>query len=176
MKMNKTTTLIAYTSLMTALVFVTTRLVQIPLAPSGYIHFGDAFIFLSCFILPAPFAVFASGVGSCLADLTSPFAIYTIPTLVVKGLMGFICRIFVFKKSNLLNVLLGVILASVFMQVGYFFVEIILYGTAGGFIKAMLGSVQTFIGIPLGVVLIYSVKKIRTINQARVQMQKLKMM
>ncbi|TCK90533.1 ECF-type riboflavin transporter S component [Natranaerovirga hydrolytica] len=77
---------LAYTGLMTALVFIATRLITIPI-PRGYIHLGDAMIFLTALMLKWKYGAFASGVGSALADLLSPYAIWTLPTLIVKSIM-----------------------------------------------------------------------------------------
>lgn len=67
----------------TALVFVVTRSIQIPI-PLGYLNIGNTIILMGCLMLPTSLGVFAGSVGSALADLTS-FPVYTLPTLIIKA-------------------------------------------------------------------------------------------
>lgn len=77
--------------LMTALVFVFTFTLKVPVPyTSGYIHFGDSMIYLSVMILGPVFGAFASGVGSMMADIVGGYAQYALPTLVIKSLMALI--------------------------------------------------------------------------------------
>ncbi len=114
-----------------ALTFVLTRFTQIPI-PFGYMHFGNvAILFASAYLGPVP-GLLAAALGSGLADLTS-FPVWTIPTIIIKGLMGWTCAIIIgkgFKSLNLKSarVILGNISAIVIMVVGYFIAGAIMYG------------------------------------------------
>ncbi len=83
-------------ALLTALIFLITRIIQIPI-PLGYINIGNAVIMLSCILLPYPYGIFAAALGSALADLTS-YPVFTLPTILIKALMCLIFYILV-KKS-----------------------------------------------------------------------------
>ncbi len=77
------------TGLMTAMVFVLTFTIKIPIPfTSGYIHLGDSMIYLSVMILGPYFGAFAAGVGSMFADLIGGYAEYALPTLIIKSLMA----------------------------------------------------------------------------------------
>lgn len=82
------TKLLTKTAALTALIFVATRFIQIPI-PLGYFTFANAIIMSSLLFLPKSHGIFASAIGSSLADLTS-FPAYTVPTLVIKGLFPLI--------------------------------------------------------------------------------------
>ena len=52
----------------------------------GYIHFGDAVIYLAAAILPRPYALAAAAIGAGLADvLTAPM--WAPATIVIKMLL-----------------------------------------------------------------------------------------
>ncbi|MCX7772962.1 MAG: ECF transporter S component [Clostridia bacterium] len=89
------------TGLMTALVFVLTFLVKIPVPyTSGYIHLGDSMIYLSVIVLGPFYGAFASGVGSMLSDILGGYAQYAIPTLVIKSLMALIMGLVLSGKTR----------------------------------------------------------------------------
>ncbi len=98
---NNATRKLVFTSLMTALVFVLTFSVKIPVPyTSGYIHLGDSMIYLSVMLLGPGYAAFASGVGSMLADIAGGYIQYAIPTLIIKALMALIMGLFTTVKSR----------------------------------------------------------------------------
>ena len=75
---------IILTGLMMAMIVVATIVIPIPVPfGTGYIHFGDAMIFLSVLILGWKYGAIAAGVGSALADLLVGYAIWALWTLVV---------------------------------------------------------------------------------------------
>ncbi len=77
------------TALFAALIFVVTAyLFHIPTpATGGYIHLGDAFLYLAASILPVPYAVAAGGIGEALSDGLTGSAVYALPTFLVKSVM-----------------------------------------------------------------------------------------
>ena len=74
---------IVFTGLMTALVFIATFVPHIPI-PLGYAHLGDAVIFLLALLVPRRPAIIAACLGSALADLLGGFALWAVPTIVIK--------------------------------------------------------------------------------------------
>lgn len=108
-------------ALSAAFIFIATIIIQIPNGIGGYIHFGDAMIFLFAFILPTPYAMLAAGLGSCFADLLSGYSIYVLPTFIIKALMAY-C----FKKQ-LNHPLVGYLFSISILILGYFLVDAIIY-------------------------------------------------
>lgn len=72
-------------SLFIAIIFIITRFIQIPI-PLGYLCLSNAFILLGAILVGFPYGIIIGAVGSSLADLVS-FPVYTVPTLIIKGLM-----------------------------------------------------------------------------------------
>jgi uncharacterized repeat protein (TIGR04002 family) len=71
-------------ALFASLIFVVTAYFpRIPTA-RGYIHIGDAVIYLAASMLPAPYAAAAAGLGGFLADALTGYAMWAPYTLVVK--------------------------------------------------------------------------------------------
>ena len=52
-----------------AIAVMTAYMLHIPIPTGGYIHIGDALIYLAACLLPAPWAMAAGAVGAGLADL-----------------------------------------------------------------------------------------------------------
>lgn len=175
---NSKVRLITTTALFTALVTIGTVVIQIPVPGKGYTHFGDSMIYLAACILPAPAALFASGVGAAIADLLTGYAIYAPATFIIKMLnvVPFILiRIYLKKKKKddrILNfqtafMLIPTSLVTIF---GYLIAEYIMFGEKFAFISAFvggwlqpLGSLLAF--IVLGAALDRLKFKSRMINQ-----------
>lgn len=64
---------LAVTAVMTAIVFVLTRMVQVPTPARGYVHLGDAGVFFGAFAFGPWVGAVAGGLGTALADVTSGF-------------------------------------------------------------------------------------------------------
>ena len=90
---------IVLTGLMTGLVFLATSIIKIP-TMNGYIHLGDGFIFISAIILGPFYGSFAAGVGSMLADLLSPYAKRSLPTIIIKSLMALIMGLVLRQRTR----------------------------------------------------------------------------
>ena len=75
MKTNKNIFNLVLASLFAALIFVLTKFLSVPTA-IGYIHPGDAAIYLAAAILPTPYAMAAAGLGGALADLVGGYFHY----------------------------------------------------------------------------------------------------
>lgn len=90
MKKTASIRMYALAGLFTALIFLATAyLFHIPTpATGGYIHLGDAFLYLAASLLPLPYAVFAGGVGEALSDLLTGGAAFALPTFLIKSAMA----------------------------------------------------------------------------------------
>lgn len=126
MKNNKIFKMVA-TALFTAMIFLLTRFVSVPVA-TGYVHFGDALVYLVASVMGGPWALFAAAVGEALADVASVWIAYAPATLIVKALIA-LPFVLVWKKSDkvltpltaLLTILSGVITVA-----GYFVADMII--------------------------------------------------
>lgn len=87
MKTSENTRNITITALCTTIVFLLTYMIKIPLA-SGYVHFGDAALYMFAAVLDAPFALIAGAFGEMLADIAGGYAVYAPFTFVIKALMA----------------------------------------------------------------------------------------
>ena len=78
-----------YTAVFSAIILFSTLFVQFSTGlGEGYIHFGDCFIYLSACILPFPYCLIAGALGGALADILGSFAIWAIPTAIIKILIA----------------------------------------------------------------------------------------
>ena len=82
---------IILTGIMTSLIMVATMVIRIHVPfTQGYVHLGDAVIFIAVLVLGKKYGTFAGGAGSALADFFSGYAYYAPWTFVVKALMAFV--------------------------------------------------------------------------------------
>lgn len=79
---------LCFSALLAAMVCIATLFFKIPI-PLGYAHLGNGFILLGCSMMGGYYGIFIGGFGSALADLLGGFGQWILPTLVIKGLMGF---------------------------------------------------------------------------------------
>ncbi len=133
---------ITLTGLFAALIALfTAYILHIPAGPNGYIHLGDALIYLAAALLPTPYAMAAGAIGGGLADLlTAPM--WAPATVIIKIL---IVIPFTSKHNKLLakRNLLAPVIAMLITITGYYFAELILYGKETAFlISVTSNSVQ----------------------------------
>ncbi len=139
MKTNLSLRNLAVAGLLAAAITMLTTLLHMPIGSSGgYIHFGDALIYLTAALLPTPYAVAAAAIGGGLADLLTAPA-WVLPTIIVKSLIvlpftaqqpRFLC------KRNVL----ALFLAGVITIVGYYLAEGILFGGWAALITSVSGN------------------------------------
>ena len=93
----------------------------------GYVHFGDALIYLAAVLLPAPYAMVAAAVGGGLADLlTAPM--WFPATVIIKALIVIPFSNKTKKIVSLRNIIATVI-AYLISGFGYFLAEYFIFGT-----------------------------------------------
>ena len=97
-----TVTQMCITAVFMALTCVATMVVQIPI-PLGYAHLGDSVILICAFFFGPVVGALAGGIGSAMADILTGFAVWAVPTLIIKTIMPIIaCAIFGNMKSKLI--------------------------------------------------------------------------
>lgn len=133
MKQHTNTFTLCCGAFLTALVCIMTMVIQIPI-PLGYAHLGDAVILLGAAYFGRKEAIWASGIGSSLADLFTGFTQWVIPTFFIKVIIVLIARQFMFDKKGRYHLwhlrnFLAVTISMIWMVFGYVMVGSILYGS-----------------------------------------------
>ncbi len=145
MSAKQSTRTLTLTALFAAAVAVTTAYVlHIPLPTGGYIHVGDALIYLAACLLPTPWAVAAGAVGGALADvLTAPM--WAPATLVIKAL---ICLPFTSEAPSILTGrnALAVAVAGVLSPTLYGLVNVFFAQSWAAFLPQFIGTLIQGVG------------------------------
>ena len=130
----------ALTSILTFIVPIT-----IP-ATSGYINLGDIGVMITASLFGPIIGGIAGGIGSAFTDLfLAP--IYALPTLIIKGLEGFFIGLIAnprkhYRKFNYRD-LIAILIGGTIMVLGYFIVELLIYGLAGALFESIFnGTIQ----------------------------------
>lgn len=115
--------------IMAALITIMTAYVcHIPIGVNGgYVHFGDALIYLTAALLPTPYALAAAAIGGGLADLlTAPM--WAPATIIIKML---IALLFTGKAKKILTLrnIIATIPAYIITGVGYCLAEYLIFDT-----------------------------------------------
>lgn len=117
--------------LMSALIYISTAAINIPIGPGGVIHLGDSMIFIAAILFGWKNASISGAIGMTLFDLLSPYAIWAPFTFVVKGIMGLIAGIISHsnncKGTSLPKNILAVVVSGAWMIFGYYIAEAIIY-------------------------------------------------
>lgn len=148
-KTQKAVVQLSLIAVMSALVAVGTLIVQIPNTMGGYFNVGDVMIFISALTFSPLIGGVAGGLGSAIADIIG-FPVFALPTLVIKGLEGFIAG-FISTKKSLYRDVLAVVVAGAEMVTGYFLVEVYLWGLGGALAEILPNIAQVSIGALVGV-------------------------
>lgn len=129
---------VVMTAMMICLIMISILFVRVPIPfTQGYVHFGDAMIFLSVLILGWKYGAAAAALGGMLGDLLGGAAAWAAWSFGIKGIMALILGgiISVFAKKGALSrrkllaaEITGMIVSGAFMVAGYYFAEGILYG------------------------------------------------
>lgn len=127
----------AVTGVMAALITVMTAYIcHIPVGVNGgYVHFGDALIYLAATLLPTPYALAAAAIGGGMADLlTAPM--WAPATIIIKML---IVIPFTNKKTKIVTPwnIVATVLAYFISAVGYLIAEYILFGNGPALLVSM---------------------------------------
>jgi len=100
-------------------------------ATQGYINLGDIGVMITGILFGPIIGGISGGVGSMITDIVLAPS-YAFPTLIIKGLEGFIVGLIANPRKNYLKFnyrdIMAVILGGLLMVYGYFLTEIFLYG------------------------------------------------
>jgi ECF transporter S component (folate family) len=163
---------IVIVALFTALVAVATMAVKIPTI-NGYIHLGDTLVYLCGIFLGPVYGAIAAGMGSFLADMLSGYAIWAIPSMLIKALDAFVFGL-IFKKvilsnikmkSLLLRYIIALLIGGSIMVGGYFITSIVIYSYAGALAAIIPNAVQAIGGGIIAYPILLALRKQKSINK-----------
>ncbi len=108
-------------ALFAALIFAVTYFVKLPVLV-GYIHPGDALVFLAASVLPMPYAIASCALGGALSDLLGGYPVWIIATVIIKGLTA-VCFSSNTKKIVCIRNLTALLPSLVLCVGGYYIFE-----------------------------------------------------
>ncbi|MBQ3281988.1 MAG: ECF transporter S component [Eubacterium sp.] len=153
---------VVLTGIMAALVMAATSFFRIPVpATNGYIHLGDALIFISVLVLGRRNGTIAGATGSALADLLGGYVHWVPWTFVIKGLMAFVTgSVLMLERRNptlkdkekpgltetssgpdKIREAIAFTAGGLVMIAGYFIAHIVIYGTIAAPLAALPGNI-----------------------------------
>lgn len=142
---------IVWVGLMTAIIFVVTQLIRIPVVtPFGESQFklANALILLAGMMLGGVRGGLAGGLGSMLFDLTNPAYVASAPfTFVNFFMMAFVCGIICYRNSNVTTRFIGASAGGVtylFLYLSKNIIELLMLGNP---LSTALSSVAIKAGI-----------------------------
>lgn len=110
----------------------------------GYVHFGDAFIYLAATMLPTPYALAAAAIGGGLADLlTAPM--WVPATIIIKMLivLPFMSRgTAIVNKRNVMSTTVAYLISGV----GYYIAERLMFENGAVFAVTMAQTAIQSVG------------------------------
>ena len=136
---NKKIKLLCSAGIFAALIFIFTSYFHVPVH-TGYVHLGDAFIYLAASVLPLPYAIAAGAVGASAADFASGFALWAPATAIIKALTA---ACFSSKSPKLLSRrnLTAFVPAFVLCVLGYYLYEALISSNFIAPLAGVLGNV-----------------------------------
>lgn len=154
------------TAMMMCLILVSTYFFKIPtIATKGYVHLGDAAIFLAVMLLGKKNGAIAASIGSCLSDLIGGYAYYAPWTLGTKFLMALVAGLFLDhaakkyagreKHRHILSAfeIFGMIVGGFVMVAGYALATKVMYGTWAIALASVPENIGQFsVGIVISIV------------------------
>lgn len=129
---------VVLTALMMCLIMVAILFIRVPIPfTQGYVHLGDAMIFLSVLVLGWKYGALASALGGMLADLIGGFAAWAPWTFAIKGIMALILGLIIMRASRSETMsskgfvaaeIFTMTISGIFMVAAYYFAEGVMYG------------------------------------------------
>ena len=150
---------LAVTAVMTAIVFVLTRLVQVPTPAKGYIHLGDAGVFFSAFAFGPWVGAVAGGLGTGLADVTSGYPQWAIFSFLIHGAQGWIVGWLGERWAGEKGLILSAVVGGVVVVIGYLAAGMLLSGVGAALGELPLNIIQVGAGAVVGVPLFAAVRQ-----------------
>lgn len=147
------------TSMLIALVFVATYFIQVPTSINGgLVHTGNVALFMSAIVFGKKKGAIAGGIGMFLFDILSggQWVFWAPFTLVIRASMGYVIGKVAYMNGkqgkSIFHNLVGILISSIIMIIGYYITEIILHGNWVSPLNSIPGNItQLVIGVVVGV-------------------------
>lgn len=158
---------IVLTGILIALVFIATRFINIRLPLSingGLVHLGNVMLFMAAIVFGKGKGGLAGAFGMAMFDVLSGWMAWAPFTFIIRGVMGYLVGIIAWsgnrKGNSLWMNILAIIVGSVWMLMGYYITEGILYGNWITPLTSVPGNIiQIVVGAVLGLPLIAGFKR-----------------
>ena len=149
----KTKTLVS-TALFAGIICITIAyFLHIPIGGNGgFVHVGDAFIYLVAVLLPTPYAACAAAIGAGMADILTGSANWALATIIIKPVL---VLFFTSKSKKIINVrnVGAAIVAGIVGTVLYMIADGIMIGSfESAFLLSLVGLIQ-----PIGSFIVFIV-------------------
>lgn len=159
--MQKLARTIAYIGIGSALICAGTMIIQIPVPQTkGYINLGDALVLTIAMLFGFKVGGVAGGLGSALADIILGYAHWAPFTFIIKGIEGLIAGILAYRAQNMSVRILFLVLAGLEMVVGYFIVEVFMYGIGPAIAELPGNCFQAGSGVVISTLLVLAIKRV----------------
>lgn len=154
----------ALLAMLTALtvVLALTFIFPVPLT-KGYVNLLEVGIYTSAMLLGGPAGLIVGGISGGMLDLLLGYPQWLLFSVVIHGGQGFIAGRWSGNKQ-LTTRILFLLLASVFMIVGYFFATWFLYGSVAGVASIVGNVIQNGFGMIVSMIIIKILDRINLIK------------
>jgi len=151
---------IAAIGVMGALATIATMMFAFPIpATSGYFNLGDAIVMTTALTFGPIIGALAGGLGSGLADFLGGWYNWVIFTTIIKGAEGYIAGRLAGPSEGrtLQKSIIAWVAGGAVMVLGYFIVQVFMYGFAAAMVEAPFNMVQMIVagvvGVPVSIAL-----------------------
>jgi uncharacterized membrane protein len=145
---------IATIGVMGALATIATMIFTFPIpATSGYFNLGDAIVMTTALTFGPIVGAIAGGLGSGLADFLGGWYNWIIFTTIIKGVEGYVAGKLAgdIENRTLQQTIIAWIAGGAVMVIGYFIVQVFMYGIPAAMIEAPFNMVQMIVAGIVGV-------------------------
>lgn len=155
-----------YIALLTAIVVVATS-IHIPLPTGGMVHLGSATTFTIAILFGGIYSGVASAIGSAIFDLLYGHVQYTVFSIFIKGIAGFVvgyltCGLFPKRYTiNYPKIFFALLVGALINAFGYFLAwTFVLGSTSVALIKVPSSLITSSVGITITLILVPILKKL----------------
>lgn len=164
MKVQEKTGKMVLAAALMCMIIVLTMFIKIPVPMTqGYVHLGDAVIFLSVLILGRKYGAACAGLGSMMADIFCGMVIWAPWTFVIKFAMAYVMGVILEGSGSVVSKgreISAMLCGGIIMTIGYFIAEWVIYGNWAIAVLGIPWNIGQFtVGVVLaGVVSVYLCK------------------
>ena len=144
----------ALLAMLTALtvVLALTFIFPVPMT-KGYVNLLEVGIYTTAMLLGGPAGMIVGGISGGMLDLILGYPQWIIFSVLIHGGQGYIAGKFCMTKKWSSRVI-SLLVASVFMVIGYFFATSFLYGSVAGVASIIGNIIQNGFGVVVSMILI----------------------